>query len=294
MPNQGYVRDRVAGTTTSVGVLPDGSVVSAGVTGMSPDGRYVTFGAHDPTTNNWGLYVRDAVSGTTKFIAPDLYVSRTAMTGAGEIAFVSSSSTLVPGDTNGYPDVFVANIATGAIARVNFTNGGQQESGNTIGLGNDNAAVPAISRDGRFVAFWSASANMGVAANHTAVFLRDRVAGTTELVSIIPTTLPYCFSQREGVSNDGRYVSFSAALRGRVDHSPVVGDDGPRPAAGHDDPGRRAPGRDSRERRPRHAAALRHERRRQVGRLLVERHRPHLHGHEQHPGRLHSQDQLSS
>src|SRR5262249_6364156 len=120
-------------------------------------------------------------------------------------------------DTNGYPDIFVKNLASQAIVRVNLTNDGQQESGNAP----SNGARVAISRDGRYVVFSSQSTNLGVPASHSAVFIRDRVAGTTELASVFDTTLPYCFSNNEGVSNDGRYVSFSAVCED-ADSTPVL------------------------------------------------------------------------
>jgi hypothetical protein len=207
---QAFVRDRIAGTTTLVSILPDGSEAGHGQpTGISPDGRYVPFFVVNTVTNQNDLYVRDVATSTTRFIAARLGQFWTPMTDNDEIAFVSSASTLVPGDTNGYPDVFVENLGTGAIDRVNLTSSGAQESGNTLGAGNMNIARPAISRDGRYVAFWSASANMGVPPDNSAVFLRDRVAGTTEKASVLPYSYPWCFSQNEGVSNDGRYVSFS-------------------------------------------------------------------------------------
>jgi Tol biopolymer transport system component len=180
---------------------------------MSGDGRYVAFVAGDPTGESQGglLYVRDLQTNSTKVITPETINNGwewTPFTDNGQIAFVSSESTLVPGDTNGYPDVFVEDLATGAIDRVNLTPSGEQESGNSIG--NVNASRIAISRDGRYVAFWSASANMGVAPNNTAIFLRDRVAGTTELASVLPFSYPFCFGEGiQGVSNDGRYVSFN-------------------------------------------------------------------------------------
>jgi Tol biopolymer transport system component len=201
-PLTAYVRDRVAETTEPVGILPDGSSPAVTIaTGISADGRYVAFRAGDGN-----LYVRDRVNATTQLvasIAPSWNV--TPMTADGsEIAFISADSTLVPGDTNNYPDLFVRNLVTGATERVNVTNAGNQESGGSPG----NAARPALSRDGRYVAFWSMSPNM-VSGGSSAVFLRDRVAHTTEKVSVgVATSQPLCFAQNEGVSNDGRYVSF--------------------------------------------------------------------------------------
>ena len=61
------------------------------------------------------------------------------------VAFTSNASNLVAGDTNGASDVFVRDLQTGAITRVSTDAGGAQ--------GNDHSYSPAISADGRYVAF---------------------------------------------------------------------------------------------------------------------------------------------
>lgn len=48
------------------------------------------------------------------------------------IAFVSAASNLVPGDTNGKPDAFVADLGTGAITRVSVGSGRRQSNGTTF------------------------------------------------------------------------------------------------------------------------------------------------------------------
>ena len=49
------------------------------------------------------------------------------------IAFASSASNLVPGDTNGMRDVFVRNLRTGKTARVDLGPGGVQANGDSFG-----------------------------------------------------------------------------------------------------------------------------------------------------------------
>src|SRR5438046_7301500 len=62
--------------------------------------------------------------------------------------------------------------------RVSLTQGGAQA--------NNISFNPAISADGRYVAFESAASNLvpGGAAGHRNIFIRDRATGTTELVSV--------------------------------------------------------------------------------------------------------------
>jgi Tol biopolymer transport system component len=197
-----FVRDRSTGTNELVGVLPDGSVpVNAFPTGMNADGRYVAFAAGGL------LYVRDRVSATTQLVASITGADHTPITADGsEIAFVSSDSTLVPNDTNDYPDAFVRNLVTGATERVNLTATGQEEPTNMYGV---NASRLSMSRDGRYVAFWRSNSNM----TSSDIFLRDRVAQTTQQASVgvsLPSPLlTDCYAQSENVSDDGRYVSFN-------------------------------------------------------------------------------------
>ena len=68
------------------------------------------------------------------------------------VAFSSWASNLVAGDTNDTTDVFVRDRATGATTRVSVASDGAQ--------GNNQTLLPAISADGRFVAFVSLAFNL--------------------------------------------------------------------------------------------------------------------------------------
>ena len=57
------------------------------------------------------------------------------------VAFHSSASNLVPGDTNGHSDVFVRDRLTGTTERVSVSSAGEE--------GNDASSSPFISADGR-------------------------------------------------------------------------------------------------------------------------------------------------
>nr|MBA3968256.1 PD40 domain-containing protein [Nitrospirales bacterium] len=63
------------------------------------------------------------------------------------VAFRSAATNLVPGDTNGAIDVFVHDRQTGMTSRGSVATGGGQSNNNSFG--------PALSADGRFVAFHS-------------------------------------------------------------------------------------------------------------------------------------------
>src|SRR5439155_637363 len=101
------------------------------------------------------------------------------------VAFCSYASNLVPGDTNMATDVFVHDRQTGATERVSVASDGAQANYRSCESTWVWSGV-SISADGRFVAFMSLASNLwpGGAGAGTAVFVRDRQTGTTELVSV--------------------------------------------------------------------------------------------------------------
>jgi hypothetical protein len=94
------------------------------------------------------------------------------------IGFHSHASNLVPGDTNGHWDVFVRDRRTGATERVSIDSSGIQGNGDSYG--------GWLSDDGRFVAFTSWASNLvpGDTNGAADAFVRDRLSGTTERVSL--------------------------------------------------------------------------------------------------------------
>ncbi len=119
------------------------------------------------------------------------------------VAFWSEASNLVPGDTNHAFDVFVHDRTESRTARASV--------GTTGGQGNGESSGPAISADGRFVAFYSAASNLvpGDTNAKLDVFVHDLLSSQTALVSVGPAG-----SQGNGdsafpaISADGRYVAF--------------------------------------------------------------------------------------
>ena len=156
------------------------------------------------------------------------------------VAFDSSATNLVPGDTNGAADVFVRDRQTGTTRRVSLGPGGVQ--------GNACSHDPAISADGRFVAFASDATNLvpGDTNGSIDVFVRDRQTGTTRRVSLGPGGV-----QGDGVSYRPGDLGGRAVRRLRLDrHQPGAGRhqrcDGrvrPRSRDRHDPPGEPGAGR---------------------------------------------------
>ena len=102
------------------------------------------------------------------------------------VAFRAQGNNLVENDTNeawigGFTDVFVRDMKTGRTERVSVSSKGEQANAEA-----GDSGFPAISGDGRYVAFASAAANLVPEDDNDAadVFVHDRRTGRTERVSI--------------------------------------------------------------------------------------------------------------
>jgi Tol biopolymer transport system component len=216
-----FVRDRTTGRTVLASVGPqglmgDGPSVAASV---SADGRFVAFESDADTlvrsdNNGTGdVFVRDLLDDVTRKISVAGNGQQTESPSFGAaisadgttVAFESFSDRLVPGDTNHALDVFVADVASGAIERVSLaTDGGQP---------NDRSYSPSISDDGRVVAFASFAGNL--VENDTNglldVFIRRRDRRTTSRLSVGPRGAEANgLSFAPVVSADGSLVVFSS------------------------------------------------------------------------------------
>lgn len=119
------------------------------------------------------------------------------------VAFTSFASVLVPGDTNGTNDVFVRDLLAGTTERASLDVSGQQIGGASDASG--------ISYDGRYVLFVSAVALVPALDTDSKVdvFVRDRVLGTTEMVSVPFDGSPSIYDcKRADMSADGRFVAY--------------------------------------------------------------------------------------
>lgn len=211
-----FLFDRVSRTTERVSVSSAGVQANAesgyGVS-VSGDGRYVAFASAasnlvDGDTNGLiDLFLRDRLYGTTqRLTAGNGPSSGPSISADGRfIAFNSTASNLVSGDTNGTMDIFVLDRQSSTVERVSVSSSGVQS--------NDGSQEPVISNDGRYVTFVSWASNLaGYDTNWTAdVFIHDRVAHTTERVSSAADG-----SQGNGtswgqwISGDGRVLAFKS------------------------------------------------------------------------------------
>ena len=221
-----FLRDRQAATTEliSVGI---GGKPATGFSGIkvaiSADGRFVAFDSAasnlvDGDNNFIDVFVRDRQSATTELVSvatggeqADGIARYPDISADGRfVAFDSGAANLVPGDGNGVFDIFVRDRQAGTTERISFAQGG--------GDADDHSTVPAISADGRFIAFYSDATNLVAGDTNLSldVFVHDRQTGLTERVSVGPGGIEgdnASLSSGSGldISADGRYVVFGSA-----------------------------------------------------------------------------------
>ena len=200
---------------TNGGQADDRSVVPT----ASGNGRLVTFESNatnlvpGDTNNVSDVFVRDTVTGMTFLVsqAPDGSSadgpSRAPVISADgtAIAFVSTASNLVEGDTNGIQDVFVHDLETNTTTRVSVASGG--------GEAGAPARNPSISADGERVAFDSTAADLvdDDTNGTTDVFVHDLTDGTTVRVSMAANGIEAdSFSFAPSISADGTVVAFAS------------------------------------------------------------------------------------
>ena len=137
------------------------------------------------------------------------------------IAFESSASNLVVGDSNGLSDVLVKDRVTGVITRVSVSTTGGQSNG-----ASQNAA---ISRDGQFTAFDSGANNLAapdanavfdVFVNRRplpAQFVAGPAAGGSSQVRVFNAdgTQRFSFFAYDAAYTGGAFVSLGDSERGR-------------------------------------------------------------------------------
>jgi len=216
-----FVRDRLAGTTERVSLGDGGEQGNAGSwrPAISGDGRCIAFMSFatnllpEDANGCWDIFLRDRHTGRTELVSANLQGLPAAshswwpsISADGRcVAFESDAPDLVPGDENGGMDIFVRDRGAGVTERVSVSSVGAEANGESF--------HPAISPDGRFVAFMSYASNL-VAGDTNGVgdiFVHDRAAGTTERVSLSSAEAQgNAYSRMPAISLEGRFVAFES------------------------------------------------------------------------------------
>jgi hypothetical protein len=183
---------------------------------ISVDGRYVTWTSSatnlvpGATTPAFRVYRRDRLTSQTVLVAEGQ--NPKISDDGSRITFESVATDLVAGDTNGQRDVFVKNLATGALTRVSVATGGAQATGG-------GSARAEISGNGRWVVFLSNATTL-VAGDTNAradMFRHDTLTGVTVRVSVRGNDIESVGGDvfdTPSISESGRFVAFASGAIG--------------------------------------------------------------------------------
>jgi Tol biopolymer transport system component len=224
---QVFRRDRLTGTTTMVSLSTAGGPANGwtGHPGVSDDGRFVVFESRatdlvpgvDANGNAVDVYLYDARDGSVRRLSvsaagvqpADGDSTTPVISGDGRVVAFTSSAPLDGLRTAAGPPargVFLRELATGVLRRLSVTRDRRLPAGASF--------QPAISGDGRRVAFVSTAADLDDDARATAqenVYLYDSTAPRLRLVSRGASGGPADGGSRfPAISGDGRYVVFSS------------------------------------------------------------------------------------
>lgn len=189
-----FLHDTLTGMTAQISrnSLGDRGNFSSFNPTISADGRFIAFDSFatnivaGDTNNARDVFWHDTLTGMTSSISVDALgnqgdfssIAPSISTDGRFIAFESTATNLVPGDTNGVRDIFVRDVANGIMTRVSVDIFSNQVSRSSF--------APTISGDGRFVAFDSFDPLLvpGDSNGTNDIFVRDLLNGVTTKISV--------------------------------------------------------------------------------------------------------------
>ena len=216
-----FIRDRQTSTTTLVSRDAAGNLASWGYgSSLSADGALVAFESFsdllpggvsysgDVYVRNWqtGTIVRASVSSSNAAGNGQSWDAALSSDGTA-VGFGSLATNLVAGDNNLVVDVFVRKLSANQTALA---------SGDAFALTepNNHSDCPALSLDGRYVAYCSSASNLvpGDDNDDRDIFVTDRQTGATTLISqgywggFVSGANGW---DKVALSDNGRFVAFS-------------------------------------------------------------------------------------
>lgn len=187
-----FIKDLQTGAITLVSVDEDGFAATGHTPQYSPDGSKVIFGSHAPnlvaddTNGSSDIFTRDLINQTTTLVSvtadgtqADCESRDPAFASDGiHVAFRSCASNLVDDDNNGNWDIFVKDLASGAVTRVSVAADGTEADGNSYAV--------TFSPDGTKVAFVSAATNLVPGDDNGAedIFVKDLTTNAITRISV--------------------------------------------------------------------------------------------------------------
>ena len=180
--NDIFVRDLQSLATERVSVSSGGTQANADsmLPSISSDGRFVAFSSRadnlvpGDTSFGWDIFVRDRQAGMTERVSlasdgtqQNFDSDQPSISADGRfVVFTSTSSNLVPGDTNHSIDVFLRDRASGTTSRLSVSSDGTEASSGSGGS--------TISADGTCVLFFSEASDLVRGHESPRRFVRPR------------------------------------------------------------------------------------------------------------------------
>lgn len=216
------------GSVKRINVTSAGGQVTGALVGyaISADGRFVAFSTTAPGLVSGDanaladVFVRDTVNNTTSRVSTGIGADVNgssivpSISGDGRyVAYESTATNLVAGDTNGVRDVFVYDRTTSTTTLLSKSRGGT--------LANARSFNAIVSANGNAVAFYSDASNLVAGDTNVAgdVFVRDLAANTVDIVSVSTSG-----AQGNGISGaddialsaDGKLIAFDSSATNLV------------------------------------------------------------------------------
>ena len=218
-----YLRDLSSGAMRLVTANAAGQGVGGSRPMLSESGArlaYFSIAADLVAGDNnglWDVFVYDTTAGTHRRVSltsgggernqgqeSTSRVVAPAISGNGRyVAWATTATNVVAGDTNGLQDLFITDLDTGAVQWASVGVGGVAGNGDSpVGQGER----VSLSHDGRWVAFTTAATNIGVQAGQ--VVLRNLDSGLT-----VPIATPGGTASYVTLSRDAAAVAYAHTNR---------------------------------------------------------------------------------
>jgi Ca2+-binding RTX toxin-like protein len=188
-----FLKDLANGAVTRLSTTADGRQANGGSYApvFAPDGRSVVFYSNasnlvaGDTNKAQDIFLKDLASGAVTRLSTTADGQQANGDSSGpvfapdgrSVVFYSYASNLVAGDTNGAPDIFLKDLASGTVTRLSITADGYQA--------NKASYNPVFAPDGRSVVFQSDASNLVAKDTNNArdIFLKDLASGTVTRLS---------------------------------------------------------------------------------------------------------------
>ncbi len=215
-----YMRDLQEQTTTfiSQGLAGEVGDFWSDTASISDDGQFIVFASRasnivaNDTNATVDVFIRDMVNNTLELVSTnadgvqgDDYSAAPKISGDGKfVAFESRATNLVADDSNNRGDIFVKELATGAVTRI----------GDPV----DSSSTPFISQDGSTVAFARTALSRRAEEAFTMAYVHDMGAGTTTKISTSATgDDANATAKVYGLSADGGTVMYTSSATNILD-----------------------------------------------------------------------------